>query len=196
MRYLIVILTLAALLVLPACKARQQDAPRYQTVTPQAAGDPVAARHHNARGIEHLEAGELDDAALAFREALTADVTSAAAHNNLGKVYYLQHDYYRAAWEFEYAISLAPDLPEPKNNLAIVLEAVGRLDDAVTHYQNALTLIPDNAEVMGNLARARLRRGDPPQQVHALLTRLVEIETRPTWREWASNMLALHSSPD
>jgi hypothetical protein len=49
---------------------------------------------------------------------------------------------------------------------------------------------PDNAEFLGNLARARVRRGDRGPEVRELLEQLVLRETRPAWSDWARQQLA------
>ena len=44
---------------------------------------------------------------------------------------------------------------------------------------------PDNPEYLGNLARARVRRGDTDDETRKLLEELVLKDDRPEWREWA-----------
>ena len=145
----------------------------------------------NTLGLELLEQGKLDEAEAKFKEALTADVMYGPAHNNLGKVYYLQKRYYLAAWEFEYAMKLMPYLPEPKNNLGLVFESVDQLDKAVSYYQEAIKMEPENPEVIGNLVRAQLQRDDRDDGVGQLLSELVRIDTCPEWVDWAREKLAL-----
>jgi Flp pilus assembly protein TadD len=111
-------------------------------------------------------------------------------HNNLGKVYYHQSKLYLAAWEFQYAAKLMPNVPEPRNNLGLVFESAGKLDDAVGSYGEAMRLEPDNVQFIGNLARARVRRGDRDGEVRELLGKLVLRETRPRWAEWAREQLS------
>src|SRR4029453_19576722 len=107
-----------------------------------------------------------------LKSALAADVMCGPAHNNLGKVYYHQHKLYLAAWEFQYAMKLMPNVPEPRNNLGLVFESAGKLDDAVASYDEARGLEPDNVQFIGNLARARVRRGDDDAGVRDLLRQL------------------------
>jgi tetratricopeptide (TPR) repeat protein len=198
-RKLVVGLLLAAAL-LPGlgCNGRSTaiDPPgEYRTITADPRRDTAAARRFNQTGLEHLTKGEIAKAIDAFKAALTADVTFGPAHNNLGKAYYLQQDYYQAAWEFEYAIKQMPGQPQPHNNLGLVYEAVNKLDEAVQCYDQALRLDAQNPEYLGNAARARVRRGDRDDDLRELLTKLILRDTRPEWVSWARRTLALLPNP-
>lgn len=61
-------------------------------------------------------------------------------------------------------------------------------------FRAVADLEPDNPEPLGNLTRARLRRGDKGQDMRQLLTHLLMRETRPDWRQWAEQRLALMGS--
>jgi Flp pilus assembly protein TadD len=129
-------------------------------------------------------------AEIALKAALEADIMCGPAHNNLGKVYYRQGKLYLAAWEFQYAMKLMPNQSEPPNNLGLVFESVGKFDEATDSYEKAVALGPENVEALGNLARARIRRGDHQGDVAALLEKLVLRDTRPTWAAWERKTLA------
>jgi cytochrome c-type biogenesis protein CcmH/NrfG len=75
----------------------------------------------------------------------------------------------------------------------LTFEAGEKLDEAIAEYQKAVDLDPENREVLGNLARARVRRGDQGSEMRQLLSRLLETETRPDWRLWAQRELAARS---
>lgn len=162
----------------------------YSTVARDPRRDTERAVALNRRAVELLEAGRWQEAETALREALVADVTYGPAHNNLGKAYYHREKLYLAAWEFQYAAKLMPHQPEPRNNLGLVLEAAGKLDEAADVYDEAVDLEPDNIQFLGNLARVRLRRGDAGPEVRQLLEALVLRETRPEWLRWAREQLA------
>ncbi len=186
-------IVIAALtLTTTACQSPTTDmgAP-YETVPKEGYHDTESARKHLAQGLKAMEDGDYDRAELAFRKALEADVMSGPAHNNLGKVYYQQTLLYKAAWEFKYAIKLMPNQPEPKNNLGLVYEAVGKLDDAINLYGEAREIEPDNPVLIGNLTRARFKRGDKDDTTRELLRELVLKDTRPEWLAWARETLAL-----
>lgn len=163
----------------------------YQTIAGDLGRDTDGAKHQNAQGLVHLEAGRYEEAEKLFREALTDDVSYGPAHNNLGKALYHQSKYYHAAWEFQYAIKLMPDQPEPRNNLGMVLESIGKLDEAVEQYDQARGKAPDNAQIIGNLARTKYQRGDKDDEMRELLTEVVMKDDRAEWVSWARERLAL-----
>src|SRR6056297_1233887 len=144
--WFILFLAIPALFV-PGCNAGDgEESVGYKTVVAEPMRDTEAARRANQAGLEHLDSGQLDQAEEDFRRALTADVEFAPAHNNLGKVYFQQERWYKAAWEFEYARKLLPRYAEPYNNLGLVLERAGELDQAVENYRKAVSLDSDNVE--------------------------------------------------
>ena len=161
----------------------------YQTLAKDPTRDAALANKEQTIGLKAMDEGNWKDAEAAFKRALTADITNGPAHNNLGKVYWHEDQRYLAAWEFDYAAKLMPNQPEPKNNLGLVFESVGKLDDAVADYQQAESMEPDNPQFIGNLARARLRRGDSVASVQTLLDRLLMRDTRPEWLYWAKENL-------
>jgi Flp pilus assembly protein TadD len=177
-----------------ASGAKQKAPQAYETVQPDPHRDAALAERHNAEAMAAIQCGDFAKAETELKKALGADVMHGPAHNNLGKVYYHQSKLYVAAWEFQYAAKLMPNLPEPRNNLGLVFESAGKLDEAVGEYDEAMRMAPDNVQFMGNLARARVRRGDRDDSVRELLGRLVLRETRPEWADWARARLAALSA--
>jgi Tfp pilus assembly protein PilF len=47
---------------------------------------------------------------------------------------------------------LRPGVAEAHNNLAVLLEAAGRLKAAIVHYRAALAIRPDRSAIANNLA--------------------------------------------
>jgi Flp pilus assembly protein TadD len=163
-----------------------------QTVTaePPPAGDTALARRLNDDAFEMIRRGKHADAVPLLRRAIEADVTYGPARNNLGLVYYHQDQLYPAAREFDNAVKLMPYQPEPRNNLGMVFERVGKTQAAIDEYARARKLEPDNPQFIGNLARAKIRRGDRDDETRALLEELVFKDTRPEWRDWAKDQLS------
>ena len=123
--------------------------------------------------------------------AIAADSEFGPAHNNLGKIHYRCGRYYDAAREFEIAVGLMPDRPEPLNNLGLVFEAAERFPDAVANFQLARELDPTNPVYVGNLARAMLREEYPDRvAISSLLDELMLVETRSEWRDWVMEQRA------
>ncbi len=170
--------------------AQRPASDRYETVAPAPNRNADLARQENARAVALMDKGDHAGAESALKAALAADLMCGPAHNNLGKVFFRQGKLYLAAWEFQYAMKLMPNQPEPPNNLGLVFEAAGKLDEAAESYGKAVALEPENIHAMGNLARARVRRGDRDPEVRALLGRLVLRETRPDWLAWERSVLS------
>jgi hypothetical protein len=71
----------------------------------------------------------------------------------------------------------------------------GRLEDAIAMYYTAHELEPTNPEYLGNLTRARIRRGDRDEMLRHELQQLLFIDARPDWIDWAEDQLALVLGP-
>lgn len=194
MNRLLIIAPLAGLLVMAigcADSARSTNGTgTYRTITTEPRRDTDTARKHNQRGLEALAEDDLEEAVEAFSRALSADVEFGPAHNNLGKVYFKQNNWYKAAWEFEYAAELMPRQPEPRHNLGLVLEQVGELDRAVEQYRQAVTLAPEEPIYQAHLIRAMIRRGDQTRQVRHLLEQLDQEALSAEWRDWVIHQRA------
>ncbi len=187
----LILSTAALVLVTSACTSNNASPDGYTTVGKDPRRDSDTAQRLTAQAAQLILDNRYDEAEKVLTKALEADVMYGPAHNDLGMVYFNQKKLYLAAWEFEYASKLMPNQPEPRNNLGLVFEAAGKIDDAVTAYGNALQIEPDNAQLIGNLARARIRRGDHDPEVRDLLQQLVMKDNRPDWLTWARDRLAL-----
>ncbi|MEM6506256.1 MAG: tetratricopeptide repeat protein [Planctomycetota bacterium] len=189
------VLVLACLAGPMACSSgtRQTDSERegYRTIPAQLGRDTELAKALTAKAATALKEGRGEEAERLLRGALTEDVMYGPAHNNLGQLYYQQKRYYEAAWEFQYAIRLMPHQPIPRNNLGMVFEATGQLEEAIEQYGLAVAEEPDNPELLGNLARAHIRSGGRGPEVKEVLQQIVMKDTRPEWREWAERQLNL-----
>jgi len=178
------------------CQSQDRSAGTgYETIAGESLRDSETAREHNAIGLKAIEDGDMEEAEQAFKQALEADVMFGPAHNNLGKLYHTQELFYKAAWEYQYAIKLMPYHPEPKYNLGLVYESVGKLDEAITLYDQARTIQPDNPVLIGNYTRARIKRGDKAPEIRDLLTELLLKDTRPEWITWAKHRQAMLPTP-
>ena len=140
--------------------------------------------------------GDLCRAEQLLREALAIDARFGPAHNTLGTLYLEQGKHYFAAWEFEYARRLMPERVEPINNLGLVYESAGQLDRAIEFFEQAYAEAPLVPQYLGNLLRARVRRGDRTPDMIPLLNELVMLEPRAQWREWAQRQIATGRYPD
>ena len=190
-RMLLAILTCGSLI---GCAAPTTQ-PNQITVAKDLQRDTDRARRLTMVATASIDQGNWKDAEFELNSALDADITYGPAHNNLGTVYMHEGNLYQAACEFDYAVKLMPYRPEPKNNLGLALEAAGKLDEAVDYYNQALKLEPENPQLLGNDARASIRRGDKNDRVRHLLEQVQAIDTRPEWVQWAKETLMLLGQP-
>jgi len=189
------LLAILTLILLVACSSSPSRKAGYHTVAVDPNRNTELAIRENEAGLKAMAAGKLDAAEKHFKATMDADVMYGPGHNNLGKLYYRQDKLYLAAWEFEYAAKLMPGRPEPRNNLGLVFERAGKLNDAIEAYSKARELAPDDVGILENLARAKFRRGDRDDLMREVLSELVLKGTRPEWTTWAREKLALLGGP-
>ncbi|XP_006462064.1 hypothetical protein AGABI2DRAFT_193373 [Agaricus bisporus var. bisporus H97] len=88
-------------------------------------------------GVTHYHLKEYDDAIAAWKESVTLQPSSPDAHINLASAYIIspvpRPDL--ALHHLEIASSLSPEDPEIAFNHAAVLEATGKLDEALEKYK-------------------------------------------------------------
>jgi len=108
-----------------------------------------------ARGIalEEDPAAQLESIE-AYKKAIELDPTHAAAHINLGTLYYNRRDYVSAEKHYRQAIEVDPRYALAYFDLGNVLDETGRLQDAVKAYKDAITLAATYADAHYNLALA------------------------------------------
>lgn len=119
-----------------------------------------------------------------LREALSADLYFGPAHNNLGVMLLERGELYEAAAEFEWARKLMPGHPDPRVNLALVLERAGKTEEALSAYDAALAAYDNYLPALQGRARLQIATG---RTDNATLDALNEIALRgdAQWREWA-----------
>lgn len=90
-------------------------------------------------GVTHYHLKEFDEAIEAWKESITLQPSSPDAHTNLASAYIIspvsRPDL--ALHHLSIASSLAPEDPEIAFNLAAVLEACGRLEEALSYYKRS-----------------------------------------------------------
>ncbi|MBK8161710.1 MAG: tetratricopeptide repeat protein [Gammaproteobacteria bacterium] len=104
------------------------------------------------QGQVNFTQGAYDAAAACYREALTLDPKSAAAHYNLGLTLYRLDRLDEAVNCFDRAIALQPDTAEAQMMKGLGLYRMGRLEDAAASTRRAIELNPAAAEPYNNLA--------------------------------------------
>lgn len=97
----------------------------------------------------------------AYRHCVELDPSHAAAHINLGTLYYNRQDYVQAERYYRRAIEVDPRYALAYFDLGNVLDETGRLPDAIRAYQSAISLAPTYADAHYNLALAYEKARQP-----------------------------------
>jgi len=127
---------------------------------------------------------KLDQALASYQKALDLDPGLAAAHTNLGNLYYRLGEHSEALRCYEDACALDPDQPEARYNLANILEDEGDLDLAIAEYRRVLVLAPDFKDAHFNLALTLERAGSRVQAMHHWERFLELVEGSGEEQEW------------
>jgi len=139
---------LAALLffVLPACSAFAQSSADDE-VTPEVQALYTQAKAAQQRG---------DDAAAIekYRAMLKLAPHLAPAYNNLGRLYFNQHDYQHAAQVLKKGLDLNPDMPTASALLGLSYLELGEDDKAEPLLEGAVNANPNDDTAVMALARA------------------------------------------
>jgi tetratricopeptide (TPR) repeat protein len=124
----------------------------------------VAARQHQVLARDYFERGLYDEAAREIREALAIHGEFPDLHHLLGLSLSLGGDREGAVASFRRALHLNPRYVEARLNLAIVLNDLGRYDEALREFQMERPRDPDHEnltpEVRTHLAESHTQLGD------------------------------------
>ena len=114
-----------------------------------------SATEYFARGVQLEEdPNSHDDAIAAYMKVLEIEPAHAAAHINLGTVFYNRGEFAQAEFHYRKAIEVDPRYALAYFDLGNVLDETGKLDQAVSPYKTAIQLAPTYADAHYNLALA------------------------------------------
>ena len=136
------------------------------TSTPLPRSEPSPREHEVASWFARGIALEEDpnthgEAIAAYHKVLEIDPVHAAAHINLGTLYYNRQDFGRAEIHYRRAIESDPRYALAYFDLGNVLDETGRVQEAVATYKTALQLAPTYADAHYNLALAYEKLREP-----------------------------------
>lgn len=115
-----------------------------------------------ARGVSLEEnPNNHDEAIQVYLRLLELEPGHAAAHINLGTLYYNRQDFAAAETHYRAAVSADPRYALAYFDLGNVLDETGRFIDAATAYKTAIQLAPTYADAHYNLALAYERLREP-----------------------------------
>ena len=143
-----------------------------------------------ARGVSLEEHPSTHDEAIeVYLKALQFEPTHAAAHINLGTLYYNRQDFASAEKHYRLAIAADPRYALAYFDLGNVLDETGRLDDAIAAYRTAIQLAPTYADAHYNLAIAHERQRQPRQALVHWKT-YARLDRMGPWSVHARNQIA------
>jgi tetratricopeptide (TPR) repeat protein len=133
---------------------------RSSAVLQQPAGVDVAELFARGVALEDDPRSQLQ-AIAAYERVLQLDPEHAAAHINLGTLYYNRQDYRAAEDHYREALRIDGRYALAHFDLGNVLDETGRINDAVESYLTALRLAPTYADAHYNLALAFEKMREP-----------------------------------
>ena len=131
-----------------------------------------------ARGVALEEHPSNHDEAISlYLKVVDLEPRHAAAHINLGTLYYNRQDFVAAESHYRLAVQSDPRYALAYFDLGNVLDETGRIDEAIVAYRTAVDLAPTYADAHYNLALAyerqkQPRRALPHWKIYAKLDRL------------------------
>jgi tetratricopeptide (TPR) repeat protein len=142
----------------PAARSAPAPSPGLAPDDP-ATGD-VAELFSRGVGLEEDPRNQLQAIAV-YERVLELDPQHAAAHINLGTLFYNRQDYNAAEDHYRKAILIDPRYALAYFDLGNVLDETGRVGDAIQTYLTALQLAPTYADAHYNLALAYEKMKEP-----------------------------------
>ena len=110
-------------------------------------------------GAAAAQAGNLNEAVLAYQKAISIKPDYAKAYNNLGAALKDQGKLHEALEAYNKALSIKPDYAEVCFNMGNALKDEGMLDEAIEAYKKALYMKPDYAEANNNMGNTLKDQG-------------------------------------
>jgi len=163
------------------------------TSTPVPRPEPTPRDDEVASWFAHGIALEEDpntqaEAISAYHKVLEIEPTHAAAHINLGTLYYNRQDFPLAERHYRKAIEGDPRYALAYFDLGNVLDETGRVQDAIQSYKTALQLAPTYADAHYNLALAYEKLREPRKALKHWQA-YVKLDTSGQWSVHARNQI-------
>jgi Flp pilus assembly protein TadD len=151
--------------------------------------DPQRAARLNEEGLALVAQCRWSEAEARFSAAVDADPCWGPGYCNWGLTLLQAGKVYDAAWALRHAASLMPRSSQPRANLGLLFEQVGKYGPAEDELRAALRLAPDDVEIVGLLARLHVRAGKHTDETLAWLQTVAAQDDDPAWRDWAGTQL-------
>jgi len=142
-----------------------------------------------ARGIALEEDPQTHTEAIAtYLKVVEREPNHAAAHINVGTLYYNRQDFALAEKHYRAAIESDPRYALAYFDLGNVLDETGRVQEAIQTYKTALQLAPTYADAHYNLALA-YEKIKQPRKALAHWRAYVKLDTTSPWAVHARNQI-------
>lgn len=128
------------------------------------------------------------EAIVAYESVLEIDPKHAAAHINLGTLYYNRQDFVLAEKHYREALAADPRYALAYFDLGNVLDETGRVQEAIQTYKTALQLAPTYADAHYNLALAYEKLREPRKALKHWQA-YVKLDTTGLWSVHARNQI-------
>jgi DNA-binding transcriptional MerR regulator len=136
-----------------------------------------------------------DVAELYYERCLSMEPGFAAAHTNLGNIFYRRGCLFEARRCYERALELEPEQTEARYNLANLLDDKGETELAIAELRRVVTRVPEFADAHFNLGVILARVGGV-SQARRHFRRYLELDAGSLWAGKARDYLnALFESP-
>jgi hypothetical protein len=123
--------------------------------------NPKYAKSLFNRGCVYQLANKMEEAIADYRQAIKIQPHFPEAINNLGAALLNYHKFEEALELYSKALSMNSPVPEAfLNNRALVLQQIGRIEEAFADYNKALAIKPDLADAQFNRSMCLLTLGD------------------------------------
>jgi tetratricopeptide (TPR) repeat protein len=130
---------------------------------------PRGAHREYQKGRDAASKQNLQEAIEHFEKAIAQAPQYMEAYNNLGIVYFQQHQFSRAESNFRKALELEPEAFEPLVNLGGTLLALDRIDEAIEVNSRAHDTRPQDALATAQLGLSHFLAGQDEDALNYLL---------------------------
>lgn len=142
-----------------------------------------------ARGISlEDDPSSMDEAIATYRKVLELNPRHAAAHINLGTIYYHRRDFAAAEEQYREAIAADSRYALAYFDLGNVLDETSRIPEAIEAYRTALLLAPTYADAHYNLALAYEKLREPRKALKHWRAYL-KLDQQGPWSSHASSQI-------
>ncbi len=133
-------------------------------------------------GIEAYHAGALDEAEVAFQQAIALDPTLKRAYTRLGNLYYQRDAYQQALPMYQEALALDPNYIEALNNLGNTYMQLDMSTRAIAEFNKAIAVDRESGLTYYNMACVYARTHQSEKAIRYLE---MAITHEPEARHWA-----------